>query len=447
MNASSATATERLEFMQINEETKAALREFSPILEKHIDKILDDFYVFVGGHDNLKALFATPENMLMAKKAQKIHWLELFQGKFDDDYFARVVRIGQAHDRVGLEPRWYIGGYNFALGRMCDLVLEHYGKKTAKSSLIIHSIMKAALLDMDISISVYMEKGEEGKMTSLMNSIAQSLETALQSAIRNIIGLTTDMSTSAQRMCHNIDHALRQVDVANAASLKTKSNVQSVAVASEELFSAVREISSQTARSSQITGTAVSKAREAGNVINELAGAAARIGEVVKLISDIASQTNLLALNATIEAARAGEAGKGFAVVASEVKSLATQTGKATEEIAQQIQAIQETTQKAVLAMENVGASVEEITQISTIVAGAVEEQSSATQEISKSMEQAADDTDHASHNIDLVTQQMQETNKAASEVEEKSENMVKEMEGLRDDLTRILKSALAAVA
>lgn len=446
MNAESTSSVERLNFMQIDDKTRSSLRDFLPILEKEIDGILDSFYEYVGAHDNLSSLFSNPDHIALIKKTQKSHWLELFQGNFNEDYFQRVQRIGMAHDKVGLAPRWYIGGYNFALCKMFGAVLKHYSRKPEKACDILQAILKASLLDMDIAISVYMEKGEENKMTDLMAGISKSLELSLQSAIKNIINLSGDMASSAQQMVLTINHSLKQVDVANAASQKTKSNVQSVATASEELLSSVREISSQTSRSSQITGAAVSKAREAGLVINELAGAAAKIGEVVKLISDIASQTNLLALNATIEAARAGEAGKGFAVVASEVKSLATQTARATEEIAQQIQAIQETTQKAVQAMENVGSSVEEITQISTIVAGAVEEQSSATQAISNSMEQAAEDTDHVSRNIDLVTAEMQQTNQAASDVEARAENVAKEMEVLKDDLTRILKSALAAV-
>ena len=250
MNAESTSSVERLHFMQIDEQTRSSLREFSPFLEKEIDGILDSFYSYIASHNNLENLFSNPDHIALIKKAQRSHWIDLFQGKFDDEYFQRVQRIGMAHDKVGLEPRWYIGGYNFALCKMISIIQKYYGKKPDKAAAITQAVIKAALLDMDVAISVYIEKGEENKMTDLMAGISKSLELSLQSAIKNIIGLSGDMANSAQQMVWSINHSLKQVDVANAASQKTKSNVQSVATASEELLSSVREISSQTSRSS-----------------------------------------------------------------------------------------------------------------------------------------------------------------------------------------------------
>jgi len=151
--------------------------------------------------------------------------------------------------------------------------------------------------------------------------------------------------------------------------------------------------------------------------VKSLAEAAAKIGDVVRLINDIAGQTNLLALNATIEAARAGEAGKGFAVVASEVKTLATQTARATEEIAAQVRAIQDATQSSVLAIQGIAQTINRVNEISTAIASAVEEQGAATQEISRNVQQAAQGTTEVSANIGTVTQVAQETGSAASQL------------------------------
>src|SRR5262249_15463735 len=156
-------------------------------------------------------------------------------------------------------------------------------------------------------------------------------------------------------------------------------NVQTVASAAEELNASIGEIGRQVTQSAQIAGKAVSEAERTQATVRSLADGAQKIGDVVKLINDIAGQTNLLALNATIEAARAGEAGKGFAVVASEVKSLATQTAKATEEIAAQIGAIQNATGDAVGAIDGIGKTIAELSHIATAIASAVEEQGAAT--------------------------------------------------------------------
>ncbi len=188
-----------------------------------------------------------------------------------------------------------------------------------------------------------------------------------------------------------------EAKAANAASQSAGSNVNSVAGATEELVASAGEIGRQTERSSEIAGRAAARASETDKQIQGLADAAQKVGDVVKLITDIAEQTNLLALNATIEAARAGEAGKGFAVVASEVKDLANQTAHATEEIAQQVAAIQGETKTAVVAIQGISSIVGEINQIASAIAAAIEQQGSAMREIARNVEGASSGTQSVS--------------------------------------------------
>ena len=227
-----------------------------------------------------------------------------------------------------------------------------------------------------------------------------------------IIGMTTAMRTLAAG-----DKAVACNSVA-AASEEASTNVQTVASAGEELFSSINEISRQVAESARISNEASEHAQQTNVQINGLAEAAQGIGEVISLINDIASQTNLLALNATIEAARAGEAGKGFAVVASEVKNLATQTGKATEDISVKIAQIQTATQQSVTAIGTITHTIGRINEISTMIASAVEEQGSATQEIARNVqEEAARGTQEVSSGISHVSQVVGETGAAATQV------------------------------
>ena len=170
-----------------------------------------------------------------------------------------------------------------------------------------------------------------------------------------------------------------------------------------------------------------------------------KIGDVVKLISDIASQTNLLALNATIEAARAGEAGKGFAVVASEVKSLATQTAKATDDIAAQVSAIQGATGSAVRAIRAIGETITRVNQIAAAIAAAVEQQGAATREIARNVQQASVGTAEVSTHIVGVSQTASETGAAAGEVLDSAQSLARLSDALRNDIDRFVGDIRAA--
>ncbi|MEI9984892.1 MAG: methyl-accepting chemotaxis protein [Aliidongia sp.] len=210
------------------------------------------------------------------------------------------------------------------------------------------------------------------------------------------------------------DQTNHQVRAVAAASEEASSNVQTVAAASEELSASIGEISRQVTHAASIAERAVEETRRTDNTVRGLTETAGRIGEVVKLISNIAGQTNLLALNATIEAARAGEAGKGFAVVASEVKSLANQTAKATEEISAQIAAVQKVTQEAVDAIRSIGGTIGEVSEVATGIASAVEEQGAATQEITRNTQEAARRTREVSETVAGVTDGADATGAAA---------------------------------
>ena len=225
------------------------------------------------------------------------------------------------------------------------------------------------------------------------------------------------MHSSAEAMTSTAEEASRQSTAVAAASEQASTNVQTVAAASEELSASIVEISRQVAQSASIAGRAVDEAAATNKSVQGLAEAAQKIGDVVKLINDIAGQTNLLALNATIEAARAGEAGKGFAVVASEVKSLANQTAKATEDIASQVDAIQSATNTPSRRSRASAKTIGEINEIATTIASAVEEQGAATKEISRNVQQAAPGTNDVSSNIAGVTQAAGETGQSAGQV------------------------------
>ncbi|HVJ42273.1 MAG TPA: methyl-accepting chemotaxis protein [Dongiaceae bacterium] len=289
------------------------------------------------------------------------------------------------------------------------------------------------------------EQERQLKRAQQVEAAVARFEKAIAGVVSTVSSSATELQSTAQSMTATAEETSRQSTAVSAASEQTTQNVQMVASATEELSASIREISTQIAEASRIIGDAVSQAAETDAKVTSLAEAAQKIGDVVGLINDIASQTNLLALNATIEAARAGEAGKGFAVVASEVKTLATQTARATDEIDAQIRSIQEASVSSAQAIREIANTIRRVNEVSTAIASAVEEQGAATQEISRNVQQAAHGTSEVSANIGNVTQAAAETGHAAGDVLHAAGDLARNGDVLRNEVDNFLRDIRAA--
>jgi len=270
-----------------------------------------------------------------------------------------------------------------------------------------------------------------------------------EGVVRKSLGELSDASAEMRKTSGDLSAVSRQtnerVEVAGKASNDASTSVESVAAAAEELSASINDISQQAAHAAGIASRAVNQARNTDGTVQGLAQSAGRIGEVVGLINTIAAQTNLLALNATIEAARAGEAGRGFAVVASEVKSLASQTAKATEEISEQIADIQKVAGEAINAIQAIGGIIGEVNEVATAIAAAVQEQGAATQEITRSTQYAAQGTKNVSDNITGVKADADMAAGAADNVKHASELLETQSRQLGDQVSDFLGKIRAA--
>jgi methyl-accepting chemotaxis protein len=264
-------------------------------------------------------------------------------------------------------------------------------------------------------------------------------------ALDTLTAASAEMHATAGSMAAIAEETSRQTTAVAMSSDEASANVQTVAAAAEQLHASVSEISRQVTQSAEFAGTAVVEAERTNTTIQGLADTAQKIGEVVSLIQNIASQTNLLALNATIEAARAGEAGRGFAVVASEVKALSNQTAKATEEISTQIAAIQAETGNAVDAIKAIGGTIRQMDEIASAIAAAVEQQGAATRDISNNIQLVAQGTNGVASNIAGVNEAAAETGTAATQVLTAADDLSRQADKLRGDVTGFLSKIRAA--
>ncbi|MBP2300108.1 methyl-accepting chemotaxis protein [Azospirillum picis] len=307
-------------------------------------------------------------------------------------------------------------------------------------------VFKDSLIESDRLAALQQAEHEAGRIRGeRIDRLTREFDQLVLAALGRVSLSATQLQATAQAMSANAEQTTRQADAVASASQEATGNVETVAAATEELSASIAEIGRQVAESTRMAGQAVAVAGKTDTTVRGLVDAAQRIGEVVGLITDIASQTNLLALNATIEAARAGEAGKGFAVVAGEVKQLASQTAKATEEIGSQIAGIQEISRQAAGAIAEIGRVIGEINHISTTIAAAVEQQGAATGEISRNVQQAARGTQQVSGTIVGVSEAAASTGGASREVLAASDGLNHEAEGLRGFVSRFLADMRAA--
>jgi methyl-accepting chemotaxis protein len=305
---------------------------------------------------------------------------------------------------------------------------------------------EAARLELEMQVEIQREREElRARQTGLLLDLAEKFEQTVGGVVNGVASASTQLQLTASSMAVAAEQSAHQAGEVSSAMNEASEGVSAAAAASDEFAMSISEISRRAETSAELARTASATAASADATIAALAESAEQVGKIVKLISTIAQRTNLLALNASIEAARGGEAGRGFAVVASEVKELATQTSKATDEVALQIREIQESTSASVAALKAIGRHVEELESTSVSIAAAVGQQSVAGQDLARSIDLAARSADDVTSNIEQVRETSLATGAAASQVLSSSNDLGQQATTLKTQVDEFLRHVRAA--
>ncbi len=448
----------RLRFLQIDSGTQAQLQELRPFLAENMTRLLDRFYGHALSFEGMRSIIGGEQNVARLKQMQSAHWMRLFEGTFDPQFFEEVTRIGHAHFRIGLEPRWYLGGYSLVISELMAIMNEAVAanRYTAdKAFTLFPAAIKAIFLDMDLSISVYQEETvEEFKRTQLakvvtqviqnLGSIQQSVN-GVDTSMETVVSNTRQMGDDVQAVDAAADTVYRNMETLAAASEEISAEVQTLASAMEEMSASLNEVSRNTVTAAQMTQNAEQSAEQTSTLMTELGQSAKQVDQVVSLIQGIASQTNLLALNATIEAASAGEAGRGFAVVATEVKALARQSADASKQIKTQIEEMQHRVQAALEAIQSITKAINEINGINSTVATTVEEQTATASTLSQGILSVSGATQEVSANVQKTAQLSQGVSQRTQQVNQALKVVAESVSGAKTEIVTISDNVRSA--
>jgi methyl-accepting chemotaxis protein len=463
---------ERLDFVGLGADQRQHLADVQAIIGSTVGNALDVFYSKASKHPHTRKFFSSDAHIAQAKSRQVKHWETISSGRYEDDYVDGVTRVGKVHAQIGLEPRWYIGGYALILDGIIRAVVDNelkgllHGRKAKTVSNSLTAVVKAAMVDMDYAISAYLEElAEERSRLQALRDQEKAEQSAALEALEDVLArlsqgdltsklqglgpnfeqLSQNFNTSIAALRRTMEEVNRSVDQVRAEIADITAASDNMAKRTEHQASALEESASALEQITAISGQSVMRTRDVQTIVRDSTNETLRSGDVVQqaiaamseieassqkmthiigVIDDIAFQTNLLALNAGVEAARAGEQGKGFAVVAQEVRQLAQRSATAAKEIKELIELSSRHVNRGVDMVNLTGASLATIGQR----VGSIDENIASIAQSAQEQASGIEEINSAVRDMEHITQQnaaqMEQTNAAAQNLLEISDGL-----------------------
>jgi methyl-accepting chemotaxis protein len=407
----------RLKLYSLDDRARQVLAEAWPVIEPTLEAAIVEIIAVIRVLPRVGEI--VNRNADLYSKLETAHFRALLGGKLDRDYAESCRRTVEQEAAIGLDARVRSTAGSYVLKAALDALARKYWYSAAKVAERGRIVSQVISFDVANAMTLHRQAAEQANAArrSAIDEAITDFAGAIGEVVEAIKETSASLTTTSSALNQVADDTLKRMASASSASAETTQRMSATVAATEALSESINEIGQQSTRGLSMAQSAVADAERTQEVIRSLNNAAERIGSVVGAISAIAAQTNLLALNATIEAARAGETGKGFAVVAAEVKTLANQTSRATEDISQQVAAIQNATKHSVEEISSIARAIGELTSVSTSIASAVQEQGATTSAIAESIQDAAGHTAQASAEIGAVDEVVTRGAKAIGDI------------------------------